>query len=97
MFPIVTIIVLAAIIGIIMNINQAIEELRFAAEQNIKALGEIRNLVNTLNTRIQTLEDAAQNQELPAALSEAIAAVKATSQQLDDVVPDAEPPAPPAT
>lgn len=76
-----------------MNINEAVAALKAASEQNTKALGEIRSLVNTLNLRIETLEEAAENQTLPAALTEAIAAVRATSQELDDVVPDA-PPAP---
>lgn len=74
-----------------MNLQEAIQALTDDAAQKTKALGEIRGLVDTLNVRIKALEDAAQNQEIPAALSDAIAATRVISQQLDDVVPDAPP------
>lgn len=74
-----------------MNIEQAVAELTAIKDQNTKALGEIRSKVNDLNLRIETLEEAVRNQELPQSVVDAIASVKASSQALDDVVPDAPP------
>ncbi len=74
-----------------MNLTEAIAALSDDSAQKTKALGEIRGLVDTLGARIKALEDAAQNQEIPAALADAIAATRAISQQLDDLVPDAPP------
>jgi predicted nucleic acid-binding Zn-ribbon protein len=75
----------------IMNLQEAVQALTDDSAQKTKALGEIRGLVDTLNIKIKALEDAAQNQEIPVALADAIAATRTISQQLDDVVPDAPP------
>lgn len=74
-----------------MNVEQAVAELKAIKDQSAKALGEIRSKLNELNLKIESLEEAVRNQELPQSVVDAIAAIKASSQELDDVVPDAPP------
>jgi len=74
---------------LLMNAEQAVTALNDIKAQNAKALGEIRGKVDALAATITALEATIAGGELPQAVADAIAAVKASSQELDDVVPDA--------
>ena len=74
-----------------MTADEAVAQLVAIKEQNSKALGEIRGKLDGLLQTIQDLQDAILNQQIPQAVADAIAEVAASSQALDDVVPDAPP------
>lgn len=74
-----------------MTADEAVAQLVAIKEQNSKALGEIRGKLDGLLQTIQDLQDAILNQPLPQVVADAIAEVAASSQALDDVVPDAPP------
>jgi hypothetical protein len=76
---------------LIMTADEAVAQLVAIKEQNSKALGEIRGKLDGLLQTIQDLQDAILNQPLPQVVADAIAEVAASSQALDDVVPDAPP------
>lgn len=54
-----------------------------------KAFGELRGAVDTLTQQVRDLTDAVQNAPVSPELQAAADAIKATSQELDDIVPDA--------
>ena len=77
-----------------MNAEQAVAKLNEIKAQNEKALGEIRGKLDALLKTIEDLQGTIANQELPQSVTDAISAVATSSQALDDIVPDAPPPAP---
>jgi uncharacterized coiled-coil protein SlyX len=90
-FSIVAILIIQLLI--FMNAQEALAALNDIKAQNTKALGEIRGKLDMLISKIVALEEAVANQQIPAAVADAIAELKASSQALDDIVPDDAPPA----
>lgn len=66
-----------------MTIQETIEQVHAVRVQNEKARAEI----------LAKIAELQGNQQVPPELTDAIAAAKASSQALDDIVPDAPPPA----
>jgi hypothetical protein len=70
---------------------EVVQDLQNIRNQLVKIGGETVSLqtnIDTLNVRIRELEDLLANAEVPQAIVDAVAAVKAQAQVVDDSVPD---------
>lgn len=79
---------------ILMNAQEAVAALNAIKAQNAKALAEIRGKLDGLLKTIEDLQGTIANGQLPQEVTDAISAVATSSQELDDIVPDAPPPTP---
>lgn len=82
---------------ITMKLDEALETLAAVKKQQEKTVREIAGVqgeVDTLKTKIEALEDAAESGDVPQPIADAILAVKEQAQMVDDAIPDAPPAVP---